>query len=279
MRCPGCDTRFEFESELEGKRIKCKNCGDIFRVEKPVRKRRDEDEEDRPTPAKKRKSANDDRPPSRSRRAVAEADDDRPRRRDEYDDDEPVPKKKKPVLLIAGGLGGLALVGVVVLLIVLLKGKKGNNTVDVADIVKAPSKSTTLEVPEKDIDLLVVPDSGTTFGILRKKDTGKTWYFDPYDMTAGRRLGRLEMPDMDAPRYASLSADGKLLLIDEGGGFANSEHFLSIWSIPESKALARKWNPYPRPAKGGFDPPVLYRAEFCGNDKVVTVSTARTMDV
>jgi len=32
MRCPGCQTRFEFADDLDGKRIKCKSCGDIFRV-------------------------------------------------------------------------------------------------------------------------------------------------------------------------------------------------------------------------------------------------------
>ena len=68
MRCPGCDTRFEFASDLEGKRIKCKNCGDVFRVERPVRKARDAEEDDQ-QPSRTRRVVQEDRPSSRSRRA------------------------------------------------------------------------------------------------------------------------------------------------------------------------------------------------------------------
>src|SRR5262249_44501596 len=109
-RCPGCETRFEFAEELDGKRVKCKSCGVIFRVDRPDRsarddeddedrrraaRRRDEDEDDRPRPRARVRDDdddNDDEQPSRTRRPVLEDDDnaDRPRRRprDEEDDDE-----------------------------------------------------------------------------------------------------------------------------------------------------------------------------------------------
>ena len=202
MRCPGCDTKFEFDSDLEGKRIKCKSCGDIFRVERPskaVKKRRDddEDEDDRPrTKRRKDEDEDDRRPPSRSRRAAAvdDDDDDRPRsrRRDEDDEEDDLPPKKKSKALLFALIGGgaflLLIVGVVV--IIFMKGKKGPGGVDEADLVKAPTRSCPVEVKETEIDLLVIPDSGNTFGILRKTDTVKknwAWSTNPPDPSSSAR--------------------------------------------------------------------------------------------
>jgi hypothetical protein len=302
MRCPGCDTRFEFDSELAGKRIKCKSCGDIFRLEAPKKKRRDEDEEDRPKGRKRYDDEDDDRQPSRSRRAAAyddenedrprgkrrpdddEDDGDRPRgkRRYEDEDDEPAPRKKKTglLLLLGGGVFLLMVVAIVVAVIV-MRGRKGGGA-DGPDLVKAPTKSCPLEVKETEINLLVIPDSGNTFGVLRKTETvQKKWAFDPYDIAAGRRLGRVDMSNLDEPRAASLSPDGKYLLIFEGGGFASSEKFLQVWSVGTNppQAIAPHWNPYPRNPKVFGELPTLYRAEFVGNNKLATVSTARVMDV
>jgi hypothetical protein len=310
MRCPGCTTRFDFDSELEGKRIKCKSCGDIFRVEKPSRKPRDDDEDDRSRPAKRRDvededdrprpskrrdyydeddrprssrwrdEDDDDRPSSRSRRAIVDDDDDRPRRTRDEDDDEAPPNKKSKtgLILILGGVSFLALVGIVVA-VLFLRGKKGGR-VDPGDIVKAPTKSCPIEAAERDISLLVIPDSGNTFGILRKTETfKKNWTFEPYDMASGRRTGKLEITGMDEPRAMSLTPDGKYLMAFTGAS-VGSEHRLLLWSLADGKSLTPDpWNPYPRDQKKPFDSSMLYRAEFVGNDKLATLSSARVMDV
>lgn len=293
MRCPGCKTQFEFASDLQGKRIKCKTCGDIFRVEKPTRSQTDDD---RPRP-RRLDDEDEDYPISRSRRP-ADDDydrltsrdrgsrdndylDDRPRRRREDDDPDRPTKKKIHPMLIIGSIGGLAVLVIVVVVILVTWGKKklGSGS-EGGDVVKAPTKSCPLELPEKDLGLLVLPDSGNTFGFLRKEGDvfKKTWTFDMYDMGVGRRVGRVDLTDMDEPRAVSLSPDGKVLLVVETG-FGNSPATVSIWSVADNKALARKWNPYPPPAKAAFDAPSLYRTEFVGTNKVATISSARILDV
>src|SRR5215207_3093058 len=98
MRCPGCDTRFEFANDLEGRRIKCKTCGDVFRVERPARKPPRDD---------------DDRPSGRHRRPADDASGDAlPRVR--YADDSPRKRKVHP-MVIAGPLLGLAVLAVIVI--------------------------------------------------------------------------------------------------------------------------------------------------------------------
>lgn len=311
MRCPGCKTQFEFADELEGKRIKCKTCGDVFRVENSPARSTVDEEDDRPAvhsasrrrddddrPAARRRDDGDrpvsryrrpmvddeERPTSRSRRRDDdESDEDLPRRRrDEDDEDDEQPRKKKiHPLLIIGPIGALAAIAIVVVVILASKGKKkGLSEGEGSDLVKAPTKSCPLELPEKDLGTLVLPDSGNTFGFLRKGDTlKKTWTFDMYDLAAGRRVGRIDLTDMDEPRAISLSPDGKRLIVMEGPGFGAGAPTLSLWSVGDNKEIARKWNPYPAPAKAGFDAPSLYRAEFIGNDKAITLSTARFIDV
>jgi hypothetical protein len=318
MRCPGCKTQFEFTDNLEGKRIKCKTCGDIFRVEQPSaksgaredddrpavrsgsrrlgdedddrRSARRRDDDDRPVSRYRRPMDDDDERPSTARRRPDDdddRDDNRSRRRRDEDDDYDRPKKKVHPLLIIGPIAALVLiVAVGVLVYLATKGKKkGGLDGDAGgDLVKAPVKSCPLEVPEKDLGVLVLPDGGNTFGFLRKKDDKpsafqKNWTFDMYDMAAGRRLGRIDLNDLDEPRSVSLSSDGKTLMVMEGAAFGPTAPTLRLWSVSDNKPLTQKWNPYPPPAKAGFDPPNLYRAEFVGNDKLITLSSARFVDV
>jgi hypothetical protein len=321
MRCPGCKTQFEFTDNLEGKRIKCKTCGDIFRADRPsarataredddrpaVRsgsRRFDDEADDRPS-ARRRVDDDDDRPVSRYRRPIEEDDerqrsrrrqpdddddrnDDRPRRRRDEDDDYDRPKKKVHPLLIVGPIAALVLivaVGVVIYLSTKGKKKGGPDGEAGGDLVKAPVISCPLELPEKDLGILVLPDGGNMFGFLRKKDDKpaafqKNWTFDMYDMSAGRRLGRIDLSDLDEPRCVSLSPDGKMLMVMEGPAFGPTAPTIRLWSVPDNKPItAQKWNPYPPPAKAVFDPPSLYRAEFVSSGKLITLSSARFVDV
>jgi hypothetical protein len=269
MRCPGCETRFEFANDLEGKRIKCKTCGDVFRVERPARKPRYDD--DRP----RRRDDEDDRPSGR-RRDDDESGDALPRVR--YADDRPRKRRVHP-MVIAGPLLGLAFLAVIVIVVLASRGKKKVGPADPADVAVAPTKSCPLEVPEKDADRLVLPDGGNLFGVLRGEGAGfqKRWTFDPYDLAAGRRVGRVELAGVEDPKAFTLSPDGKYLLITESKGIGwGGDHWLTLWSVADGKNLTPdKWYPFPRDPQRPFDAPALYRAEFVGSDRVVTVGTKR----
>src|SRR6186997_2406020 len=98
MRCPGCQTRFELADDLAGKRIKCKSCGDIFRLPQPApaKKARDDEDDDRRTGRYSRPVDDDDRRTGRYRKPVEEEDDDRPARsrRREDDSDDELPRRR-----------------------------------------------------------------------------------------------------------------------------------------------------------------------------------------
>jgi hypothetical protein len=264
MRCPGCETRFEFANDLEGKRIKCKTCGDVFRVERPARKPRDVEEDDRPS--RRRRADADDRPSARYRVRVADEDGSR--------------RPARPGLVIGAIVGVVVLFtgGIVAAVLLSRGGKKRDVKVDPGDVVVAPNRSCPLEVPEKDADLLVVPDGGSLFGILRGQGAGlrKQWTYDPYDLPAGRRVGRVELAGVEDPKAVSLSPDGKRLLVVESKGFGwGWDHQLTVWSVADGKNLTPdKWTPFPRKDGANED---LYRAEFVAPDLVVTVGNHRSV--
>ena len=272
MRCPGCDSRFEFTSDLEGKRIKCKNCGDEFRVERPIRKSRD-----------------DDRQPSRSRREVNDDDHRLGRKRrsfpDEYDEPrrrgKDAERKKIHPLLIIGpiaGVGLIALVTIVLLVVTRDEAKPTTPTVDAGAIIKAPSKSCPIDVPETQAGFLVLPDAGGGFGLLRKKDPNpakKDWLFEPYDLSAGRRLGRVELTKIEEPIAWTLSPDSKHLLITESKSRGLSgDHRLHLISTADGKDV--DWQPFPRdPKRAARDAPALFCAELVANDRILAIGTNR----
>jgi predicted Zn finger-like uncharacterized protein len=313
MRCPGCQTRFDFADDLDGKRVKCKSCGDIFRIASPtpVKKARVEDDPDDDRPrVRHRDDDDDDRPPSRTRRPVLDDEDDRPtrsrsrvddddddrpsrsrsraddsddelprRRRDDDEDDRPQKKRMNPLFwILPVSFVGLILV-TVVLILVIRGGKKKGGSGTVGDLVLAPTKSCPLDVPEKDAGTLVLPDGGNTFGLIRKLDPNKrAWVFDPYDLTAGRRVGSIELTGVTDPKAHALSPDGKKLLIMEfeGLGWAG-DHSLRLWSLPDNKQMTQdKWIPYPKVERNPFDAPALYRAEFVANDRILALGTRRS---
>jgi hypothetical protein len=123
IACPNCDARLQAPDTVEGKRVKCKKCGEAF-VARPA-----DEEDDRPAGKARRRAEDDedDRPrrASKAARRVEEDDyddEDRPRRRRRDDeDDEQSPRsrrkgKKKaagpPVLLfVLLGVGALVLLG------------------------------------------------------------------------------------------------------------------------------------------------------------------------
>ena len=293
MRCPGCQTRFEFADDLDGKRIKCKSCGDIFRVADPdaaekarlvestkPRPSRRRDEDDRPSGRYPRPVEDDDRP-SRSRRRDDDSDDDRPRRYRDDDFDRP-PKKKTNVLLIVLPLALIGLVGIGVILFLALKGggKKGGRAA--GEVVVAPSRSCPLEVSENQAGTLVIPDGGSTFGLLRRVSNlgQRDWVFEPYDLAAGRRVGKVELDGVQDPKGWSLSPDGKHLLLTEARGLGwAGDQWLWVYGLDGKKVTQDKWVPFPKSDKNPFDAPALHRAEYVAADKVLTLGTNRTYHI
>jgi hypothetical protein len=289
MRCPGCQTRFEFADDLAGKRIKCKSCGDIFRVTEPAAARKGRDRDD-DRPARRRDDDDDERPSGRYRKSDRDDEDSRRRRDDDSGDDQPRRRRlddedDRPrrrgihPLWIAGPLGFVLLTGIVVLVIVLVKNKGKLGGTKTGDVVLAPAKTCPLEVPEKEVGLLVLPDNGgNTFGLVRKTETiPRKWSFEPYNLTAGGRVGRLDLAGVNDPKAVSLSPDGKQLLVTEVQGFGvGGEQWLWLYSLPDSRRIGDdKWVPFPRDNKHPFDAPALYRAEFVANDRILCLGTTR----
>jgi hypothetical protein len=281
MRCPGCQTRFDFADDLDGKRIKCKSCGDIFRVagDGPPKKARTDDEDDRYGARNRGRKRDDDDDRPRSRRARVDDDDDRPRRRSRDDEDDELPRKKRlnPLLIIAP-IGGVVLIAGIVVAIILLSGKKKGGGPG-GDTVAAASRTLALDYAEKDCGQLVLPDGGNTFGLLRSGGTGfkKSWSFEPYDLATKKKGSRIDLADVEEPKNWSLSPDGKNLLVMEmrGIGWAG-DHWLWRWPVGEP-GRADKWFPFNKPEKGAaFDGPALWRAAFVANDKILTLANNRS---
>jgi hypothetical protein len=281
MRCPGCQTRFDFADDLDGKRIKCKSCGDIFRVAGPAPARKGGDDDDDRPRGRRRDDEDDDRP-VRSRRRDDDGDDgdDELRRRRQYDDEDDRPRKKKfnPLFLLIP-LGVVGVAAVVVVAIILLRGeKKKGGGVGSGDLVVAPSRSCPLEVAEKDVGNLVLPDSGSTFGLLRKSQAFRpSWSFEPYDLATGKAGKRIDLTDVEDPKAWSLSPDGKNLLLTEAHGLGwAGDQWLWLWPLAGQRPRADKWFPYTRDDKRPFEAPALWRAELVANDKVLTLATNRS---
>jgi predicted Zn finger-like uncharacterized protein len=273
MKCPGCKTRFEFADDLAGKKIRCKACGDTFRVD-------DADAAPRPSKVASRLAADDDdRPAGRSRRR--EDDDRRGRYRDESDDELPRRKKANPFLII-GPILGLVVLGAVIFLVVRGLSKKKTDPGDDGEVAKGVVKTITLDVPAKEISQLVVPDNGDRFGLLRNEGAehfARKWVYEPYDLAAGRRVGKVSLNDVKDPLAVTVSPDGKYVLVTEKHGLGDplGEHTLWVYSVADGKCLTpQKWYPFPRNQRQRHDSPSLYRAEFVANDRILAIGSDRS---
>jgi S1-C subfamily serine protease len=153
--CPHCDCEFKVADELEGKKVRCRECQKPVPVGAAKSKRADDEEDEReervqakpskaaPT-AVRRSRADDevDRPSRSVRRRDDDEEDERPsrnvrRRADEEDDDDdrPAPSKSKKKstskgVLIAAIGGGVVLVGGLVAAVVYLATRDSDKTAD-----------------------------------------------------------------------------------------------------------------------------------------------------
>jgi DNA-directed RNA polymerase subunit M/transcription elongation factor TFIIS len=137
IACPNCDARLDAPDDIEGKKVKCRKCGEKFRArpvkedaadERPARRAATSASTSRPrsAPPAEDEGERPSRQPGKAsrRREEDDADDraddeDRPRRRSEDEGDEPKARKKKGkkrkkagrpvVLLILIGVGVLLL--------------------------------------------------------------------------------------------------------------------------------------------------------------------------
>jgi predicted Zn finger-like uncharacterized protein len=132
--CPGCSAPYNVPDELEGKKVRCKECGDPIEVlpktkTKSSAKSTRMEERTQPSPRKlpsRDRGGRDDDDDNRPRRRSDGDDDDRPRRRSERDDEESerIARRKASsrresgsggLLMVLGGIGGgLVLIGIVV---------------------------------------------------------------------------------------------------------------------------------------------------------------------
>jgi flagellar basal body-associated protein FliL len=108
LPCPECGKKLKVRDDIEpGKRVRCKDCGEMFRV--PEEDDEDEeDEEETPRPRKKASRSEDEEDEDRpSRRARRSDDDDE---EDEEEDKRPRKPQKKPKKKKKGSKAGLIIV-------------------------------------------------------------------------------------------------------------------------------------------------------------------------
>jgi hypothetical protein len=106
LPCPECGKKLKVSDDIEpGKRVRCKDCGEMFRV--PDEEEDEDEEEDAPRSRKKAsrdEDENEDRPAKRSRRSDEDDED------EEEEDKRPRKPKKKPKKKKQGSKAGLIIV-------------------------------------------------------------------------------------------------------------------------------------------------------------------------
>lgn len=137
--CSNCDAAYNLAETMLGKQVKCKHCGEVFRV-------RDANEEDQVQPSA--------RPSRGAARRDYDDGDDRPRRRRPDDDDRPRRRSReesgsKTGLIIALVAGGLVLVGGGVTAAILLSGSKEKTPEEqFAEAMEEGFKNMDVEMPK-----------------------------------------------------------------------------------------------------------------------------------
>ncbi|HVK08908.1 MAG TPA: hypothetical protein VM597_09050, partial [Gemmataceae bacterium] len=177
---------------------------------------------------------------------------------------------------------GVLLVSGLVFVLIRAVGKGKTGLADDGEVSKGVVKIVTLDVPAKEVSQLIVPDGGNQFGLLRNEGSDhfqRKWVYEPYDLAAGRRVGKVGLPDIKDPLAIAVSPDGKYVMVTEktGPGDRTGEHVLMVYTAADNKCLTpQKWYPFARNAKRPNDSPALYRAEFVANDTVLCVGSDRS---
>jgi predicted Zn finger-like uncharacterized protein len=151
--CPHCESAFKVADELEGKKVRCRECQKPVPVVAPKSNRADEEEEREervqakpskvaPAPARRGRDDDEYERPSRSVRRRDDDDDERPsrsvRRRDDEEDDEddrPAPRKGKKQststgVIIAAIGGGVVLLAGLIAVVVYLATRDSDKTAE-----------------------------------------------------------------------------------------------------------------------------------------------------
>lgn len=246
----------------------------------------------KPKPSSKQSTRDDideDDEDARPRRHSRDDDDEEDRRsskklgrfsdRDSDDDDLDQPKKSKKtgIIILAVVVPLLVVIGGGTLAFVFLRGGKKKDDTQIANGQSSAGKNCVIGLPEKDISQLVVSDKGSLFATFRKAEGGNRSYeLEIYDIATGNTKGKHRLPEMETPVYVSMSNDGGYVLVEQEA-WGGDGRAISVYSTKDQKMIAPKWNPYPK--KQVFSDLSLYKAEFIGNDRIVTISTMRGMDI
>ena len=286
--CPKCDRAYNLPDDKRGKKLRCKNCEEVF-VARDVE---DEDEEDR---ARRSRGV---RPmpawPRAGRGRVADADD------DEDEDEERRPRRRKkqepangpPLGLILGlGGGGVAVVAIVVVLILVL-GKSappadssaGNPTgPGPGGQTPMPGQKVAVQVPlqhpESNSQVISFSADGQVSGFLYlNTSAGQVGnYFDTYDLKTRNRVAHAPV-DSRMAMTVGLNTDGSMVAMQLAE--IGKPNPITVWSLPDGNPIVSDWAPYPKPAdlSQAFGQEMVW-FDFVARDRVVTVTRNGTFDI
>jgi hypothetical protein len=142
-------------------------------------------------------------------------------------------------------------------------------------LVRARDKQVRLDATLSTIERFAVADNERVLGVCWSNFEGgrKNSSFDSFDVTSGKKLGRLDLPDTTQIQSLALSPDGTLLLTTEIA-VNQLKNVVSVYLLAEKKPLLNKWQPYPKePAGQGL----LY-ADFVHPELLVTVTAKRQVN-
>jgi hypothetical protein len=142
-------------------------------------------------------------------------------------------------------------------------------------LVKARDKQVRLDATVTNIERFVVADNERGLGVCWSNFEGgrKNSYFDFFDVTSGKKLGRLDLPDTTQLQSLALSPDGALLLTTEIA-VNQLKNVVNVYLLAEKKPLLKNWQPYPKELGGQG---LLY-ADFVRPELLVTVTAKRQVN-
>ena len=92
-----------------------------------------------------------------------------------------------------------------------------------------------VDLPEKDINQIVVADAGNQFALFRKPETfSNTWELTPTDVTTGKSAGKHRIRNWSRRSTSPSAPDGKYVMVEQEAAFGRNDRALTI-STPSTR--------------------------------------------